>query len=266
MPLTIDGVRIYLPADNRLDFGRFLTADVAAIQIRKGYASVLDGPGAMGGSINLVTRAPTREFESEGGISIGGRGESEGWNGYAMAGTRRRNFYAMGSATYSTRDFWSLSGNYAPVANSLQPSGRRIGSDNRDWRVNVKFGYTPNATDEYTLNHTTQSGEKGAPLNVRNNPPVPANSYWRWPYWDVQNTSFLTTTQLGAASYVKTKLYYNTFKTGAYRLFNVDATFSLSSRVELAAGLKNIGDDYYELSWGLPQQGRTYYVKTRMQF
>ena len=52
----LDGVRIYLPADNRLDFARFLTADIAAVQVQKGYASVLDGPGAMGGAINLVTR------------------------------------------------------------------------------------------------------------------------------------------------------------------------------------------------------------------
>jgi len=48
VPLSIDGVRVYLPADNRLDFSRFLTNDIAEIQIQKGYASVLDGPGAMG--------------------------------------------------------------------------------------------------------------------------------------------------------------------------------------------------------------------------
>ena len=61
----VDGVRIYLPADNRLDFARFLTADIAEVQIQKGYASVLDGPGAMGGAINLVTRKPTKAFETE---------------------------------------------------------------------------------------------------------------------------------------------------------------------------------------------------------
>jgi iron complex outermembrane receptor protein len=58
VPLSVDGVRIYLPADNRLDFSRFLTADISEIQIQKGYASVLDGPGAMGGAIILVTRKP----------------------------------------------------------------------------------------------------------------------------------------------------------------------------------------------------------------
>ena len=49
VPLSIDGIRIYLPADNRLDFGRFLTPDLSEIQVSKGYVSVLDGPGGMGG-------------------------------------------------------------------------------------------------------------------------------------------------------------------------------------------------------------------------
>ena len=213
VPLMIDGVRIYLPADNRLDFGRFLTADVAAIQIQKGYASVLDGPGAMGGAINLVTLEPTRPFEAEGGLSAGGRG-IEGWNAYAIVGSRQPRYYVQSSVALSDRDSWSLSSGYEPTAASLQRSGQRLGSDTRDWRANLKFGFTPNATNEYTLNYTRQSGEKGAPLNIYNNPPVPPNSYWRWPWWDVQNTSVLTTTRLGDRSYLKGKAYYNTFANG----------------------------------------------------
>ena len=213
VPLMIDGVRIYLPADNRLDFGRFLTADVAAIQIQKGYASVLDGPGAMGGAINLVTLEPTRPFEAEGGLSAGGRG-IEGWNAYAIVGSRQPRYYVQSSVALSDRDSWSLSSGYEPTAASLQRSGQRLGSDTRDWRANLKFGFTPNATSEYAFNYTRQSGEKGAPLNVYNNPPVPPNSYWRWPWWDVQNTSVLTTTRLGDRSYLKGKAYYNTFANG----------------------------------------------------
>ena len=65
VPLSIDGIRIYLPADNRLDFNRFLTQDLAEIEVQKGYVSVLDGPGGMGGAINLITRKPTDSFETE---------------------------------------------------------------------------------------------------------------------------------------------------------------------------------------------------------
>ena len=213
VPLLVDGVRIYLPADNRIDFGRFLTADVAAIQIQKGYASVLDGPGGMGGTINLVTLKPTKSLEIEGGVSAGGR-DVEGWNAFAIVGSKQQQYYFQGSVTASDRDSWSLSGDYQPMANSLQPRGERRGSATQDWRANVKFGFTPNANNEYVLNYTKQSGEKGAPLNVYNNPPVPGNGFWRWPYWDIQNTSILTTTQLGASSYLKAKAYYNTFENG----------------------------------------------------
>jgi iron complex outermembrane receptor protein len=36
VPLSVDGIRVYLPADNRLDYGRFLTPDIAEIQVAKG--------------------------------------------------------------------------------------------------------------------------------------------------------------------------------------------------------------------------------------
>jgi iron complex outermembrane receptor protein len=213
VPLMVDGVRIYLPADNRLDFARFLTADVAEIQIQKGYASVIDGPGAMGGAINLVTMKPARTFEAEGAVSGGGRG-FEGYNAFALAGSRQPRYYVQGGAAVSDRNSWSLPGSYRPTATSLQGPGERLSSDTQDWRANVKVGYTPNATNEYAINYTKQSGEKGAPLNIYNNPPVPPNSYWRWPWWDVQNTSVLTHTQLGAFSYLRAKAYYNTFSNG----------------------------------------------------
>ena len=64
-PLFVDGIRVYLPADNRLDLGFFLTANLAQIQVEKGYVSVLSGPGAIGGALNLVTKKPTQPFEYE---------------------------------------------------------------------------------------------------------------------------------------------------------------------------------------------------------
>ena len=242
VPLTIDGVRIYLPADNRLDFSRFLTTDVAAIQIQKGYASVLDGPGAMGGAINLVTTRPTKPFEAEGGVSLGGGDAVDGWNGYMMAGRRQPRYYVSGSAAVSDRDSWRLSAAYEPTTTSLQRNLERLSSDTNDWRVNLKAGYTPNDTNEYAVNFIKQAGEKGAPLNVYNNPPSPPNSYWRWPYWDVQNISFLSNTQLGNTSYVKGKAYYNTFRNA------LDAYDDISYTTQSAAG--RFHSPYDDHAWG----------------
>ncbi|MBB6092147.1 iron complex outermembrane receptor protein [Povalibacter uvarum] len=226
VPLSIDGIRVYLPADNRLDFSRFLTDDLAQIQIQKGYASVIDGPGGLGGAINLVTRKPTEKFEGEVQAGLfGADSDDQGWLAAARVGTRQHKFYAQASGSYLDRDHWSVSDDFQPTA--IEDGGERNGSDNRDWRVNAKVGFTPNETDEYSLSYTSQSGSKGAPLNVFNNPPNPPNSYWRWPWWDIENLYWLSNTQLGSNAYLKTRLFYNTFDNALYAYDN--ATYATQS-------------------------------------
>jgi iron complex outermembrane receptor protein len=55
-------------------------------------------------------------------------------------------------------------------------------------------------------------------------------------------------------------------KTGAYSLLDLDATYAFPKSLELSLGFKNLLDDYYELAWGFPQPGRTFYLKTRVVF
>ena len=88
VPLTIDGIRLFLPADNRIDYGRFLTPDLSEIQVAKGYVSVINGPDGMGGAINLVTRKPVKDFEGEIRYSalLGGGGQHDGDIWYANLG------------------------------------------------------------------------------------------------------------------------------------------------------------------------------------
>ncbi|MBW6218373.1 TonB-dependent receptor plug domain-containing protein, partial [Pseudomonas aeruginosa] len=71
VPLFIDGVPVYVPYDGNIDLGRFLTSDLAGIEVSKGYASLLQGPNMLGGAINLATRRPTRPFEAGFGLSQG---------------------------------------------------------------------------------------------------------------------------------------------------------------------------------------------------
>lgn len=223
VPLSIDGVRIYLPADNRIDVGRFLTPDLAEIQIHKGYVSVLDGPGGMGGAISLVTRKPTRELEGEvrAGFELGNTGKLSGYTLFGSVGTKQEMFYLQASGAVRNSDGWFLSRNYNPVpppggGDPVQGLGRRDFSQVEDWRINLKAGLTPNATDEYVVSYTHQEGSKGAPYHVRDNvrgitPNGGWQNNWTWPYWNVSSASFNSHTAIGDASYVKTKTYYNTF-------------------------------------------------------
>lgn len=55
-------------------------------------------------------------------------------------------------------------------------------------------------------------------------------------------------------------------RTGSYELVNLQAEYAVTENVELAIGAKNLLDKNYELSWGLPQQGRNFYMKARARF
>lgn len=209
VPLSIDGIRVYLPADNRLDFGRFLTPDIAEIQVAKAYVSVLDGPDGMGGAINLVTRRPTKALEAEvrGTLTLGREGEYAGYNLSTLLGTRQEKWYAQASYARNYQDHWDLAGGFTPTA--TEDGGHRDLSQTRDWRVNAKVGFTPNATDEYALSYTRQEGSKLAPLSTVD--PLSAQRFWTWPAWNTDSLYFLSTTALGTKATLKTRAYRNSF-------------------------------------------------------
>ncbi|SCW35713.1 TonB-dependent Receptor Plug Domain [Sphingobium faniae] len=211
VPLSIDGIRVYLPADNRLDYGRFLTADIAEIQVAKGYASVLDGPGAMGGAINLVTRKPAKalDIDVRGTINLDNDADYAGYSTSAMAGTRQDRWYAQASYARSFTDHWDLPNDFRATVPALEDGGARDFSSTRDWRVNAKIGFTPNDTDEYAISYTRQEGAKEAPLHVSDTVSTPR--FWTWPSWDMESVYFLSTTALGDRATLKTRAYHNSF-------------------------------------------------------
>ncbi|WP_309775330.1 TonB-dependent receptor [Nitrobacter vulgaris] len=55
-------------------------------------------------------------------------------------------------------------------------------------------------------------------------------------------------------------------RTGAYTLANINVNYQVTENVELAGGVRNLLDQNYELVWGLPQPGRTFYAKVRAIF
>lgn len=215
VPLYIDGVRIFMPYDNRLDFSDFITPDISEIQIAKGYVSVLDGPGAIGGAINLVTRRPTKELELEAGstMTFSRDGSYQGFTSLGLAGTRQQYWYMLVTGAIYDRKGWMLSEDYQPTA--IQGPGWRDHSQKEDWRVSAKVGITPNATDEYALSVIQQGASKGAPLPVFIHPGNQLR-YWDWPERDLTNIYENSTTRIGSASYVNTKAFYMMYNDSLY--------------------------------------------------
>jgi iron complex outermembrane receptor protein len=209
VPLSIDGIRVYLPADNRLDYGRFLTQDIAEIQVAKGYVSVLDGPGAMGGAVNLVTMKPTRKLEAEARttLDLDRSGDYAGYTAFTLLGTKQDAWYAQASFARNFTDHWDLPGGF--VSTASEGGGERDFSRSEDWRLNAKIGFTPNATDEYSLSYTRQEGSKNAPLSTVD--PANIQRNWTWPWWNIDSIYFLSRTAIGPSATLKTRLYRNGF-------------------------------------------------------
>jgi len=242
VPLSIDGIRVYLPADNRLDYGRFLTTDISEVQVAKGYASVLDGPGAMGGAINLVTRRPTKalDIDVRGMVTFDNDADYAGYSASALIGTRHERWYAQASYARSFTDHWDLPDSFTPIVPALEDGGERDFSRTRDWRANVKLGFTPNESDEYAISYTRQDGSKNAPLHVSDLVNTPR--FWTWPKWEIESIYFLSTTALGDRATLKTRAYYNRFDS-MLRSFN-DRTQSTQSRPFA------FDSPYFDKAWG----------------
>lgn len=202
VPLFIDGIPVYVPYDGYVDFGRFDTADLAAIQVVKGFSSVAFGPNTLGGAINLISRKPSRIFEGDAHLGFGKDGARRV---AANVGSNQGNWYLQAGVAHREADGFTLSKHFEPTA--TEDGRRRDNSYYEDRKATLKLGLTPGGGDEYALSYVRQDGEKGQPPSTE-----PAGvRYWKWPYWDKESLYFVSRTALGAHETLKLRLYADRF-------------------------------------------------------
>lgn len=206
VPVYLDGIPVYIPYDGNIDLGRFLTSDLAEVQVEKGYSSPLQGPNGLVGSFNMVTREPVKKFE--GSLAMG-TGSGDVLANSIRLGSRWEHFYIQGTFDMYQRDFIPLSGNY--TLNSYQSNRERLYSDTSDQKWSGRVAWTPKSRDQYTFSYINQSGRKtgltyiGPVANARRN-------YWKWPYYDKSSYYFISNTGIGEESAIKFRAYYDQFQ------------------------------------------------------
>jgi len=209
----IDGVPVYVPYDGNFDYGRFLTTDIAQIDVSKGYSSVAYGANTMGGVINVVSKKPTKVLEG----SLRSHVVFDSDVNFARqvsalnVGTRQDKYYIQLGANYANQDHFRLSDDFEPTI--YQPSGDRLRSETEDQKVNLKAGYFIDDTTEVALGYINQKGEKQQPPATDTE--FSKEKYWDWPYWD-KETIYLNGQKTFDHSYLKAVLYYDKFKNSLY--------------------------------------------------
>ena len=155
----IDGIQAYFPYDYVMDTGRFTTNGVSTISLSKGYSSVLYGPGALGGVINIVSQRPSKPLY---GNFVLGAGSGDVSEASGIFGTRQDKWYAQAGWSYLNREFIRAADTYTGTdgAGQRKDTGRH-NYGTRDKKMEFKFGFVPNATDEYVVSYMQQTGQKG---------------------------------------------------------------------------------------------------------
>lgn len=187
-------------------------------------------------------------------------------------GTNQGKWYVQAGASFDDISRWSVSDKYTPVPNSgtmftqagqtmtfpliNENGGFRNNSNSRDGKFNIKLGLTPNDTDEYAIAYTYQSGETGLPvyagsaLGLRDTKGRPTDEekfafqltrpfYRDYPYYDKQSIYTLTHTALGDTGYVKSRMFYDTYKNRMDMYQDEDYFYP-----DVAGGYPSFYDDY----------------------
>ncbi|MDC8756319.1 TonB-dependent receptor plug domain-containing protein [Janthinobacterium fluminis] len=227
VPLFIDGIPVYVPYDGYVDFNRFSTADLAAVQVAKGFSSVAYGPNTLGGAINLISRKPRAALEGD--VSAGlASGQERQMS--ANVGTNQGLWYLQAGVSAIRGDGFPMSSDYRPTAS--EGGGMRDNAFRKDSKISLKVGLTPKGGDEYALSYYKQDGEKGQPPST-----VPsAARYWKWPYWNKESLYWVSRTALGASERLKVRLYLDrydnavdSYKDGSYTTVKSSGPGSLST-------------------------------------
>jgi len=210
VPVFIDGIPVYVPYDGNVDLGRFSVDDLSSVVVTKGLTSVLYGPNALGGSINLVSRRPVVPLEAAGSATVewDREGDVPAQRASARLATRQDGWYAQANASWHDQTWFRMSDDAVP--GPAEDGGRRNNSGNHDTTFSAKLGLLPNDSDEYVLSYYRLDGQKDTPPYAGRAAGV-SPRYWRWPEWDKESLYFIGRHALGDATTLRVRAYYDTF-------------------------------------------------------
>jgi iron complex outermembrane receptor protein len=170
--ILIDGVPYYETNYGKLDLNQIPVDNVAKIEVIKGDASVLYGPNALAGVINIITRKPSEKPSVQAILEVG---ENATYKTSVSHGMKVGIFNYWLNYVHQESNGWRMSDDFEPKPGTivrkpgpttqviLEDGGFRNNSDFKTDSVWAKFGIEPNSNVEYYLNFHYIAKEKGVP-------------------------------------------------------------------------------------------------------
>lgn len=186
LPVLVDGVPVYVPYDGDIDLARIGIFSAETLVVEAGLASVLSGPNAFGGRVNVVSKRPVREGRQGEWL---GRVENDGsWRGALQVLYAGTNLWAGVYGEWLEQEAWRLPDDYSPT--DTEDGGDRENSEARDARLTLQFGGGNPGGAEWMAGYTLRRAEKQQPPYA-GGVSTEKIRYWRWPQWN-QDSVYLT--------------------------------------------------------------------------
>lgn len=168
--LLVDGIPVYEPYFSSFDLKTVAAGGIDSVQITKGPSSVLYGPNALGGIVNVITRRPGTGSELSLNASYGEKNTrslildtNHQWNRLGFAGTLQ----------YQDSDAFVY-------PDEEMGNAERMNSDYKRTNLNFKLYFSPSDQTEILLNTGLYFSKYGLPPELGTDRP----RYWRFKNWD----------------------------------------------------------------------------------
>jgi iron complex outermembrane receptor protein len=170
--ILIDGVPYYETNYGKLDLNQIPVDNIAKIEVTKGDASVLYGPNALAGVINIITKKPTEKPAAAAILEVGEYATSKISLSHGM---KVGIFNYWLNYAHQESGGWRMSGDFEPTVGTivrrpggttdaiLEDGGFRNNSDFRSDSFWAKVGIEPDQDSEYYLNFHYINREKSVP-------------------------------------------------------------------------------------------------------
>ncbi len=192
--LLVDGIPVYEPYFSSFDLKTVAAGAIDSLQITKGPSSVLYGPNALGGIVNVITRRPSAGSELSLNASYGEKNTrsltldtNHQWNRLGFAGTLQ--YQDSDAFVYPDEDLGKTD---------------RMNSDYERTNLNFKLYYTPSDRTEILFNTGLYFSKYGLPLELGTDRP----RYWRFKNWDRYSFNAGGYTALGDNSTLHFRAFY----------------------------------------------------------